>query len=88
MDFPGGPVVKTPCFHCRGHGFVLGWETKILHATRHSHKKKKRKKSRISALMVTLKLKACHFVKAPPLLQLPGNQLTRKEKGREVAVHV
>ena len=20
-DFPGGPVVKTLCFHCRGHGF-------------------------------------------------------------------
>ena len=20
-DFPGSPVVKTPCFHCRGHGF-------------------------------------------------------------------
>ena len=20
-DSPGGPVVKTPCFHCRGHGF-------------------------------------------------------------------
>ena len=20
-EFPGGPVVKTPCFHCRGHGF-------------------------------------------------------------------
>ena len=19
-DFPGGPVVKTPCFKCRGHG--------------------------------------------------------------------
>ena len=19
-DFPGGAVVKTPCFHCRGHG--------------------------------------------------------------------
>ena len=19
-DFPGGPVVKTPRFHCRGHG--------------------------------------------------------------------
>ena len=19
--FPGGPVVKTLCFHCRGHGF-------------------------------------------------------------------
>ena len=21
QDFPGGTVVKTPCFHCRGHGF-------------------------------------------------------------------
>ena len=20
-DFPGGPVVKTPHLHCRGHGF-------------------------------------------------------------------
>ena len=20
-DFPGGPVVKTLCFHCREHGF-------------------------------------------------------------------
>ena len=20
-DFPGGPVVKTLCFHCRGLGF-------------------------------------------------------------------
>ena len=20
-DFPGGPEVKTPRFHCRGHGF-------------------------------------------------------------------
>ena len=20
-DLPGGPVVKTPCFHCLGHGF-------------------------------------------------------------------
>ena len=23
MDFPGGPVFKTPCFHCREHGFDL-----------------------------------------------------------------
>ena len=21
LDFRGGPVVKTFCFHCRGHGF-------------------------------------------------------------------
>ena len=20
-DFPSGPVVKTPCFQCKGHGF-------------------------------------------------------------------
>ena len=20
-EFPGGPVVRTPRFHCRGHGF-------------------------------------------------------------------
>ena len=20
-EFPGGPVVKTPCFQCRGRGF-------------------------------------------------------------------
>ena len=33
-DFPGGPVVKIPLFHCRGHGMGLipGWGTKILHA--------------------------------------------------------
>ena len=22
-DFPGGPVVRTPCFHARGHEFDL-----------------------------------------------------------------
>ena len=21
IEFPGGAVVKIPCFHCRGHGF-------------------------------------------------------------------
>ena len=20
-DFPSGPVIKAPCFHCRGYGF-------------------------------------------------------------------
>ena len=24
-DFPGGPVVKTPHFHCRGHRFNPWW---------------------------------------------------------------
>ena len=30
-DFPGGPVVKTPRFHCRGCGSIPGWGTNILH---------------------------------------------------------
>ena len=25
-DFPGGPVVKTPCFYCRGHRFDPWWD--------------------------------------------------------------
>ena len=24
-DFPGGPMVRTPCFHCRGQGFHPWW---------------------------------------------------------------
>ena len=31
-DFPGHPVVKTPCFHCRGHGFDPWLGIMILHA--------------------------------------------------------
>ena len=37
-DFPGGPVVKTPHFHCRGFGFHP-WSG-ILHALLHGRKKK------------------------------------------------
>ena len=36
-DLPGGPVVKTPCFHCRGIGSVPGQGTKILHAMWPAH---------------------------------------------------
>ena len=28
-EFPGSPVVRTPSFHCRGHGFDPGRGTKI-----------------------------------------------------------
>ena len=28
-DFPGGPVVKTPRFHCRQMGSILGRGTKM-----------------------------------------------------------
>ena len=31
-DFPGGPLVKTPCSQCRGMGSIPGWRTKIPHA--------------------------------------------------------
>ena len=39
-DFPGGPVVKTLCFHCRWHGFEPGWGTKIPHAMQRGQKVK------------------------------------------------
>ena len=34
-DFPGGPVVKTPPFHCRGYEF--SWGTKISMPGTRSH---------------------------------------------------
>ena len=43
-DFPGGPVVKTPRFQHRWHGFDPCWGTKILHALWHSQKILKRRK--------------------------------------------
>ena len=39
-DFPGGPGVKTPCFHCRGHR-IDRWGLKIPHALQQSQKQKK-----------------------------------------------
>ena len=39
-DLPGGPVIKSPCFQCRGHGFSPGGGTKILHAVQWGKKKK------------------------------------------------
>ena len=32
QEFPGGPVVRIWCFHCRGPGSIPGQGTKILHA--------------------------------------------------------
>ena len=45
-DFPDGPVVRTPYFHCRGRQPVqfLVRELKILHAGQCSKKNKKQKK--------------------------------------------
>ena len=38
---PGGPVIKTLCFHCGGHHFSSGWET------RSCKMQQKKKKNRI-----------------------------------------
>ena len=32
-EFPGGPVVRTWCFHCRGPGLIPRWGTNISQAT-------------------------------------------------------
>ena len=45
-DFPGGSVVKTLHFHCRGRGFIPGQGTKIPHASRCGQKWKKKKKKK------------------------------------------
>ena len=42
FHFTGGPVVKNPPSSARGVGLIPGQETKILRATRHSLKKKRR----------------------------------------------
>ena len=43
-DLPGGPVVKTVCFHCKGHRINPWSGNKVLHATGHSQKLNKGKK--------------------------------------------
>ena len=45
-NFPGDPVVKTPRFHCRGHGFDPWWANEDLaHAEWHGQKKKKKERN-------------------------------------------
>ena len=40
-DFPGGPVVRSLHFHCRGFGFNTWSGHYMPHASQHSQKKKK-----------------------------------------------
>ena len=42
-EFPGGLVVRTWSFHCRGPGSVLGLGTEILHQATAQHGRKKKK---------------------------------------------
>ena len=42
-DFPGGPVVKTPSFHCGGGvGLIPGGRTEIPHAAWPDQKKERK----------------------------------------------
>ena len=41
-DFPGGPVLKTLCFHCRTLSSILDWGTEIANAVGMAKKKKKK----------------------------------------------
>ena len=40
-DFPGGLLVRMPCFHCTGMGSIPYWGIKILYASGCGKKKKK-----------------------------------------------
>ena len=42
-EFPGGPVVRTWCFHCWGPGLIPGQWTKIPQAMQESKKNKNKK---------------------------------------------
>ena len=42
-ELPGGPVVKTPCFHCRGHRFNP-WSGNYDPACPKARPKKRKKK--------------------------------------------
>ena len=47
LGFPGGPVVKIACFHCRGHGFHP-WSRNSPHASRCAPPKKKKERKKIT----------------------------------------
>ena len=44
-EFPGGPVVRTRCFHCPGPGSIPGQETEIPQATWRGQKKNRKNSS-------------------------------------------
>lgn len=45
-EFPGGPVLLTLHFHCKGPRFDPSWRTKVLQAEGHGQKKKNYFKSK------------------------------------------
>ena len=47
--FPGGPVVKTPCFHCRGHRFNPWWGNQDLTCCKAWQKQTNKQRERLEA---------------------------------------
>ena len=45
MNFPGGPVAKTPTPNSEGTSLIPVWGAKVWLAARHSQKKKKTRKA-------------------------------------------
>ena len=42
-EFPGGPVIRSPCSHCRGPRFNPGRGTRVSQASQRGEAKKKKK---------------------------------------------
>ena len=62
-DFPGGAVVKTLCFWCKGLGFDSWLGAKIQYALQDSRKeKKKRKKTMESHIYALLNAVSTVFI--------------------------
>ena len=58
-DFPGGSVVKTPCFQCKGHGFDL-WSG---HSTSHVGRpkiNKLRKRTKVPTIAIFIRHSPSH----------------------------
>ena len=62
-DFPGEPVVKTPCFQCRGCGFDswLGKFPVLCNTATKKKKKKKRKNNNNKKSQVSGKANRSYF---------------------------
>ena len=56
-EFPGGPMVRTSCFHCQGQVQALVSETKISQAVWRGQKKKQ---TASSTLSVTILMSTSH----------------------------
>ena len=59
-EFPGGPVVRTQCFHYCGPGSVPGWGTGIPQAS--GQPRSKTKQNIVSGIITNLEIMYVSFV--------------------------